>query len=106
MKKFIDYFTNNKSKCQSKCQNLKNIYSFYHFNNNIKSNLARNKMRCVNNMSDVKEDINKKYNTINELKTLTNKIKKDNKLVITFLYILFFLINSSRHYNTFNFVIM
>ena len=52
-------------------------------------------MRCVNNMFDVKEDINKKYNTINELKTLSNKIKKDNKLVITFLYILFFLINSS-----------
>ena len=63
-------------------------------------------MRCVNNMFDVKEDINKKYNTINELKTLSNKIKKDNKLVITFLYILFFLINSSRHYNTFNFLIM
>ena len=59
-----------------------------------KINLAINKMRCVNNMLDVKEDSNKKYNTINELKTLRNQIIKDKKEIITFLSILYILINS------------
>ena len=59
-----------------------------------KINLAINKMRCVNNMLDVKEDSNKKYNTIDELKTLRNQIIKDKKEIITFLSILYILINS------------
>ena len=45
-------------------------------------------------MLDVKEDINKKYNTINELKTLRNEVIKDKKEIIIFLTILFILINS------------
>ena len=60
----------------------------------LKINLAINKMRCVNNMLDVKEDSNKKYNTIDELKTLRNQIIKDKKEIITFLSILYILINS------------
>ena len=77
-----------------KCQNLKNIYSFYYLNNKYqKINLPINKMHCVNNMLDVKEDSNKKYNTINELKTLRNQIIKDKKEIITFLSILYILIN-------------
>ena len=59
-----------------------------------KINLAINKMQCVNNMLDVKEDSNKKYNTIDELKTLRNQIIKDKKEIITFLSILYILINS------------
>ena len=51
-------------------------------------------MHCLNNMLDVKEDINKKYNTINELKTLRNEVIKDKKEIIIFLAILFILINS------------
>ena len=83
--------------------NFKKYLQFLSFEQQIsKINLAINKMRCLNNLFDV----NKKYNTISELKTLSNKIIKNNKEVITFLYILFVLINSSQHYNTFNFVIM
>ena len=83
--------------------NFKKYLQFLSFEQQIsKINLAINKMRCLNNLFDV----NKKYNTISELETLSNKIIKNNKEVITFLYILFVLINSSQHYNTFNFVIM
>ena len=87
----------------SEMSNFKKYLQFLSFEQQIpKINLAINKMRCLNNLFDV----NKKYNTINELKTLSNKMIKNNKEVITFLYILFVLINSSQHYNTFNFVIM
>ena len=87
----------------SKMSNFKKYLQFLSFEQQIsKINLSINKMRCLNNLFDV----NKKYNTINELKTLSNKMIKNNKEVITFLYILFVLINSSQHYNTFNFVIM
>ena len=87
----------------SEMSNFKKYLQFLSFEQQIsKINLAINKMRCLNNLFDV----NKKYNTISELKTLSNKIIKNNKEVITFLYILFVLINSSQHYNTFNFVIM
>ena len=66
-----------------------------HLNNKYqKINLSIKKMHCLNNMLDVKEDINKKYNTINELKTLRNEVIKDKKEIIIFLTILFILINS------------
>ena len=45
-------------------------------------------------MFDVKEDINRKYSKINQLKAFKKKIILDNKEIITFLNILFVLINS------------
>ena len=59
-----------------------------------KNNLGINKMRCLNTMFDVKEDTNRKYNAINELKTLRKKIITDNKEIIRFLCTLFVLNNS------------
>ena len=44
-------------------------------------------------MIDVKENIDKKYSIINELRTLKKQIISDNKEIITLLCILFFLIN-------------
>ena len=79
----------------SEMSKFKKYLQFLSFEQQIsKINLAINKMRCVNNMLDVKEDSNKKYNTINELKTLRNQIIKDKKEIITFLSILYILINS------------
>ena len=79
----------------SEMSKYKKYLQFLLFEQQIsKINLAINKMRCVNNMLDVKEDSNKKYNTIDELKTLRNQIIKDKKEIITFLSILYILINS------------
>ena len=79
----------------SEMSKFKKYLQFLSFEQQIsKINLAINKMRCVNNMLDVKEDINKKYNTINELKTVRNQMIKDKKEIITFLSILYILINS------------
>ena len=54
-----------------------------------KINFTISKMRCLNDMFDVKEDINRKYSEINQLKAFKKKIILDNKEIITFLYILF-----------------
>ena len=51
-------------------------------------------MRCLNTMFDVKEDTSRKYNAINELKTLRKKIITDHKEIIRFLCTLFVLNNS------------
>ena len=45
-------------------------------------------------MIDVKENIDKKYSIINELRTLRRQIMSDKKEKITLLCILFVLINS------------
>ena len=45
-------------------------------------------------MVDTKENIDKKYRAINELKTLRRKIVSDNKEISILMCILFILINS------------
>ena len=75
-------------------ENFKKYLQFLPFDEQIsKINFTISKMRCLDNMFDVKEDTNGKYSAINELKTLRSKIIKDNKKIITFLCILFVLIN-------------
>ena len=78
----------------SRMENFKKYLQFLSFDEQIsKINFTISKMCCLDNMFDVKEDTNKKYSAINELKTLRSKIIKDNKKIITFLCILFVLIN-------------
>ena len=78
----------------SRMENFKKYLQFLSFDEQIsKINFTISKMRCLDNMFDVKEDTNGKYSAINELKTLRSKIIKDNKKIITFLCILFVLIN-------------
>ena len=49
-----------------KMSKFKKYLQFLSFEQQIsKINLTINKMCCLNNMFDVKEDIRKKYNTIN-----------------------------------------
>ena len=68
----------------SEMSKFKKYLQFLSFEQQIsKINLAINKMLCLNNMLDVKE----------ELKTLRNQIIKDKKEIITFLSILYILIN-------------
>ena len=57
-------------------------------------NLAIDGIHNLRNMVDARENIDKKYQTIKELKTLKRKIMSRNKEIITLLCILFFLINS------------
>ena len=57
-------------------------------------NLAIDGIHNLRNMVDARENIDKKYQTIKELKTLKRKIMSGNKEIITLLCILFFLINS------------
>ena len=65
------------------------------FNEQISEiNFAIGGMLKVSNTFDIKEDTDRKYSAINHLKALKSKIIKDNKEIITFLYTLFFLINS------------
>ena len=69
----------------SEMSKYKKYLQFLSFEQQIsKINLAIYKMLCLNNMLDVKE----------ELKTLRNQIIKDKKEIITFLSILYILINS------------
>ena len=78
----------------SRMESFKKYLQFLSFDEQIsKINFTISKMRCLDNMFDVKEDTNRKYSAINELKTLRSKIIKDNKKIITFLCILFLLIN-------------
>ena len=68
----------------SEMSKFKKYLQFLSFEQQIsKINLAIYKMLCLNNMLDVKE----------ELKTLRNQIIKDKKEIITFLSILYILIN-------------
>ena len=76
-------------------ENFKKYLQFLSFDEKIsKINFAISQIHCLNNMFDVKEDTNRKYSAINELKTLRSKIIKDNNKIITILCILFVLINS------------
>ena len=76
-------------------ENFKKYLQFLSFDEKIsKINFTISQIRCLNNMFDVKEDTNRKYSAINELKTLRSKIIKDNNKIITILCILFVLINS------------
>ena len=58
-------------------------------------NLAIDGIHNLSNMVDARENIDKKYQTIKELKTLRRKIMSGNKEIITLLCILFILINST-----------
>ena len=44
-------------------------------------------MLISNTIVEIKENIDRKSTAVNELKTLRKKIIKDNKEIITFLYI-------------------
>ena len=59
-----------------------------------KINFVIDKMLISNIIVETKENIDRKFTAIKELKTLRKKIIKDNKEIITFLYILFVLNNS------------
>ena len=58
-------------------ENFKKYLQFLSFDEKIsKINFTISQIRCLNNMFDVKEDTNRKYSAINELKTLRSKIIK------------------------------
>ena len=59
-----------------------------------KINFVIDKMLISNTIVETKENIDRKFTAIKELKALRKKIIKDNKEIITFLYILFVLNNS------------
>ena len=50
-------------------------------------NFVIDKMLISNTIVEIKENIDRKSTAVNELKTLRKKIIKDNKEIITFLYI-------------------
>ena len=60
----------------------------------LEINFAIERIQNWNNMVDTKENIDKKYRAINELKTLRRKIVSDNKEIFILMCILFILINS------------
>ena len=74
---------------------FKKILQFLSFEQQIPEiNFAIDGIHNLNNMVDAKENIDKKYRTINELKTLKKEIISNNKEIFTLPYILFVLINS------------
>ena len=60
----------------------------------LEINFAIDRIHNLNNMVDEKENIEKKYRAINELKRLRRKIISDNKEIFILMCILFILINS------------
>ena len=60
----------------------------------LEINFAIDRIHNLNNMVDAKENIDKKYRAINELKRLRRKIISDNKEIFILMCILFILINS------------
>ena len=60
----------------------------------LEINFAIDRIHNLNNMVDEKENIDKKYWAINELKRLRRKIISDNKEIFILMCILFILINS------------
>ena len=60
----------------------------------LEINFAIDRIHNLNNMVDEKENIEKKYWAINELKRLRRKIISDNKEIFILMCILFILINS------------
>ena len=75
--------------------NFKKHLQFLSFDQQISEiNLAIDGIHNLNNMVNVKENIDKKYRAIKELKALRKKIISDNKEIVTLLCILFALINS------------
>ena len=74
---------------------FKKILQFLSFEQQIPEiNFAIDGIHNLNNMVDAKENIDKKYRTINELKTLKKEIISNKKEIFTLPYILFVLINS------------
>ena len=75
--------------------NFKKILQFLSFDQQISEiNFAIDGIYNLNNMGDAKEYIDKKYRTINELKTLKKEIRSNNKKIFTLSYALLVLINS------------
>ena len=79
----------------SRMVNFKKHLQFLSFDQQISEiNLAIDGIHNLNNMVNVKENIDKKYRAIKELKALKKKIVSGNKEIVTLLCILFVLINS------------
>ena len=75
--------------------NFKKHLQFLSFDQQISEiNLAIDGIHNLNNMVNVKENIDKKYRAIKGLKALKKKIVSGNKEIVTLLCILFVLINS------------
>ena len=80
---------------QSRMINFKNHLQFLSLDEQIsKINFAIDKMHNSTNMHIPGDNIDIKFTTIKELKTLRRKIISNNKEIITLLCILFVLINS------------
>ena len=79
----------------SRMVNFKKHLQFLSFDQQISEiNLAIDGIHNLNNMVNVKENIDKKYRAIKGLKALKKKIVSGNKEIVTLLCILFVLINS------------
>ena len=75
--------------------NIKKYIQFLSFDQQIlEINYTIDGIHNLNNGDDVKENINRKFSSIKELKALRRKIISDNKEIITSLCIIFVLMNS------------
>ena len=89
----------------SRMVNIKKYIQFLSFDQQIlEINYTIDGIHNLNNGDDVKENINRKFSSIKELKALRRKIISDNKEITTLLCILFVLINamplnSEQQYN-------
>ena len=79
----------------SRMVNFKKHLQFLSFDQQISEiNLAIDGVHNLNNMIKAKENMDKKYRAIKELKSLRKKLISDNKEIVTLSCILFVLINS------------